>query len=151
MKKVSLLTLICFIFLTGCTDRGTTPSSTKITRIIKNESDYPVLIKSYFNQPDPPLDTVAEINLNTGESHSATGFYVSGPLTSSRVEEGLIETLVSVDSVVVVFDNEKYQVHCLVLNPNCNVDKLDRKIILSDPSTNDLEHLGYDLEKNGGK
>ena len=141
--------LIVSGLLYGCSVPQLPSSFTPITRIISNESDYTVLIKSYFNQANNPrLDTLVEISLSPGEKHTAEAVYAFHEMQYS-VQEGLIETLVSVDSVVVIFDSEKYQVHCLVVNPNCNVDKLDRKIILSDPVTNDLEHLGYDLEKNG--
>ena len=94
------------------------PSSfTNLVRTISNESGHQARIVTYFNQYDPSLDTIVQIDLRDGESHTLEGIYAFTEV-QYRLQESLIETYVFVDSVVVIFDSEKSDVHCLEITKN---------------------------------
>ena len=119
----------------GCSTPQLPSSFTNITRTISNESGHRIKIKSYFNQVNPPIDTIVQINLKNDESHTAKGVYAFTEMQYA-VSEGLIETIVSVDSVVVVFDNEKFDIHCSsLIYLNCSVNSFARNIILDNPDS----------------
>ena len=152
--KHSITILLCFFSVLSCTEIGDTYYH--ITRTIRNESGREIKIISYFKESfssEYGIDTVI-IDLIDGADHSVYGDFTSirakAPLSSAP-----IESIHSADSVVVVFDSTKYEVHCNIFfmptPANCT-SSIEENIIISSPSSIHgganvpPEELGYHVE-----
>ena len=138
MKIAFSLIILILTILVNCTERGISKViSLKLTRIISNESTHEIIVRSHFNQYDPLLDSIVQIELKSGEKYTTTGEFSAQNLIHLEVfSNAYIETSRSVDSVIVIFDNEKYQIYCNKFIPNgCPEGSIPSKLIIPLPES----------------
>ncbi len=145
MKYIYTLFLISLFY--SCTDRGKDISvNYQITRKIINTSGVDAEIRSYFNSSYD--NKIQKYTIKNGQEFVENGTFLIPEEVGGGRPETDIEWTGSVDSIIVIFNGNKFQRHCSYLSTE-DCATLERCIIMDLVSTSE-KNRGYNLVESHG-